>query len=277
MILLSCSNCSYNGLQYGSIGLSVGYCVQHLVVLRCADETTCPRHLRKDLDAESREQEQVQHRKNFTHDVVQFIASEQPAEAPDAIDHDPSPLEEDLVGEAVTNWGFLGTNGTKIASLAQLHSIPGVRAELAMLSLGRAYVRTCLRNKGPWTSGFHIFWWTRRRLWEDPRIQVTDLRYQRSAVSMRRQFELATWSILMLRLQLISDVGRVAPETDDLSALSAVQERAAEAVQTPDPASLAAWLQSEGDALLAKAMPYERYRAMRASLHKEEAEDADDG
>jgi hypothetical protein len=94
---------------------------------------------------------------------------------------------------------------------------------------------------------------------------------------MRRQFELATWSILMLRLQLISDVARVAPETDDLSALSDVQERAAEAVQTPDPASLAAWLQSEGNALLAKAMPYERYRAMRASLHKEEAEDADDG
>ena len=145
-----------------------------------------------------------------------------------------------------------------------------------MLSLGRGYFRTCVRNHGDWTSGLHIFWWTRRRLSSDPGIQVTDLRYQ-SAVSMRRQFELATWSMLMLRLQLLADVGRVAPRDDEMSMLSEVHERAAEAVDTPDPASLAAWLQSEGEGLVARAMPRDRYHAMRLSLHRDEGDEADRG
>ena len=46
---------------------------------------------------------------------------------------------------------------------------------------------------------------------------------------MQRQSELASWSILMLRLQLIADIALAAPPDDGVSALAELDERAAEA------------------------------------------------
>src|SRR6266704_3183051 len=109
MIPLSCSNCCYNGLQYGSVGLSAGFCVEHRVVLRQSDETTCPRHLRKDLDRESRERAHAIHSQQFGNDVVQFVRTKQPVNGSPATEWDSLLLEMDPVGEAVANYGSLGS------------------------------------------------------------------------------------------------------------------------------------------------------------------------
>jgi hypothetical protein len=269
MILLSCANCSYNGLQYGAIGLTVGYCAEHRKLLRRADETTCARMLRKDLGSESREREHSFHRDRYSHKIIQFVASGEPAPEPMVVDDDSSVLEGDTVGDAVADYGMLGT---KIASLAQLRQIPGVRAELAMLTLGRAYVRRCAIRKGQWTSGFSLFWWTRRRLTTLPALAITDFRQQTSA-SVHRQFDLAAWSILMLRLNLISDVGMLAPKSDPMSALAELVEQAAEATETPDLGALHEWLLTAGDAAVTLAMPVSRYREFRAQFQKEPDDD----
>jgi len=49
MKLNSCQNCWFNGLQYGAIGLTVGYCARHKKILNFPDGITCGLHLRKDL------------------------------------------------------------------------------------------------------------------------------------------------------------------------------------------------------------------------------------
>ena len=43
----------------------------------------------------------------------------------------------------------------------QLRAQGTFRAELAMLSLGRAYVNRCGARGGRWISGLHLLWWTR--------------------------------------------------------------------------------------------------------------------
>ena len=49
MNLHSCQNCWFNGLQYGALGLPVGYCSRHNKILNVSDRSTCGLHLRKDL------------------------------------------------------------------------------------------------------------------------------------------------------------------------------------------------------------------------------------
>ncbi|MFS8067456.1 MAG: hypothetical protein ACMG6S_13930 [Byssovorax sp.] len=266
---LSCTYCSFNALQYGPLGLSVGYCVQHHVVLRRADETTCARQLRKDLSRESREAAHAAHGRRYL-DLVQFIDSHESAEETS----DPHLLEEDPVGDVATSYGLLDS---KIASLYQLRQIPGVRAELAMLGLGRGYVRWCFRRDGSWTSGLHLFWWTRRRLGRCPKVHISDFRTQ-TAASLERQFELAAWSVVMLRLHFMSDVAAAAPDTDDVSALANLVELAAEACATPNLEELLAWIHAEGEPLLLKSFPEQRYEALRRDLHKgKEVDDSDAG
>ena len=266
MIPLSCSNCCFNGLQYGSLGLTVGYCVEHKVVLRRADETTCGRHLRKDLGRDSRDLAQQHHAKAYSADYVQFVRTLEPAgNGAAAIETNTELLEKDPVGEAATDYGFLGS---KIASLAQLRALPGIRAELAMLSLGRSYVRRCVLLGGAWTSGLHLFWWTRRRIGVRPNVDVTDFRLQ-TAASIERQAELAAWSIVMLRLNFLSDVGLSAPANEPVSQVADIVERAAEATEIPDLDSLMRWIRTDGDSRLETALPYESYNAKRALLHKD--------
>ena len=270
MSLLSCAYCSFNALQHGPLGLSVGYCVEHRVVLRCADETTCARQLRKDLSRQSREVAQAAHKKRFL-DVVQFIDSHEPAEDASSAERNSHRLEKDAVGEVATTYGLLES---KFASLYQFRHIPGVRAELAMLGLGRGYVRRCVQRGGPWTSGLHLLWWTRVRLGAEPEIFIHDLRTY-TAASFDRQFELAAWSVVMLRLHFISDVAAAAPSTDEVFTLADFVERAAEASETPDIQALMAWIHADGEALLQRCLPQARYEALRAALHKGDEADAD--
>ena len=265
MILLSCSNCSYNGLQFGAVGTSAGYCVEHHVVLRRADETTCPRHLRKDLGRDSREKAHAEHRKVFTEDLVQLTRTREPVNGSGAVDDDTSILEEDPVGEAVTNFGFLES---KIGSLAALHQITGPRAEVALLSLSRTYLRRCLLKDGKWTSGVHVLWWTRKQVATPPKIAWSDMRIQ-TAATLERQFELAAWSIVMLRLNFVADLALSAPENDPLSQLGDIVERAAEAAETPSLSALMAWIRDEGVPAFDKALPRERYTALRQELHQD--------
>ena len=73
--LASCANCWFNGLQHGSVGLNVGYCTEHRVVLRRADETTCARHMRKDLLLKSSEAFNFQHKRMYMiNDWVQRLS-----------------------------------------------------------------------------------------------------------------------------------------------------------------------------------------------------------
>lgn len=265
---LSCTYCSFNALQHGPLGLSVGYCVEHRVVLRRADETTCARQLRKDLSRQSRETAHAAHGKRYL-DVVQFIDSHESVEETS----DTHLLEEDPVGDVVTSYGLLES---KIGSLYQLRQIPGVRAELAMLSLGRGYVRRCFLRGGPWTSGLHLFWWTRQRLGRPPKIVISDFRTQ-TAASLDRQFELAAWSVVMLRLHFMSDVTAAAPNTDDVSALADLVELAAEACQRPNLEELLAWIHARGEPLLLKSFPELRYATLRKDLSKAKAVDDSGG
>lgn len=130
MNLLSCSNCWFNGLQYGPLGLSAGYCAEHRVVLRQADWTTCPRHMRKDLAFDSAVRANRAHRIAYRADRVQLVIPNggTPTEFTSP---EPSALREDPVGDAVADFGELDS---KIESLAQLNSIPGARAEIVILT-----------------------------------------------------------------------------------------------------------------------------------------------
>jgi hypothetical protein len=261
--LLSCSNCWFNGLQYGPLGLSAGYCAEHRVVLRQADWTTCPRHMRKDLAFDSAVKANRAHRLAYRADRVQFVlpGGGSPTEFTSP---EPSALRADPVGDAVADFGELDS---KIESLAQLNRIPGARAEIAILSLGRGYVRRCVERKGHWTSGLHLLVWTRKRMTSVPAVSIADFRLQ-TAAPMDRQAELAQWSIMMLRLCFISDVARHA-RSDDVSRLAHLQEEAAEATVVPSVKRLMKWARSRGVAAFDRALPQKRYVALARDLHRD--------
>lgn len=267
MIPLACSNCCFNALQYGSFGLSVGFCVEHRVVLRRADETTCGRHLRKDALVDTAMRTQRAHCATFDAGTIRLLRTKQPPRD-GVLDASTAVLETDSVGEAVADYGMLESKG---ASLAQMRAMQGPRAELATLSLGRTYGLRCHQRRGPWTSGLSILWWTRKHLASEPRISVGDLRYQ-TAASLDRQAELAAWSLVMLRLTYISDVGSFAPESDSVSGLRSFAEVAAEASETPDLAALSQWIRSEGLRLFDERLPVDRFRNLREAVHREREE-----
>lgn len=266
MIQFSCSNCCFNSLQYGSLGLSAGYCVEHRVVLRRADETTCGRHLRKDLLLDTAEDVQKAHRAIFDVGVIRFLRTKDSAmNGAKAVEESTTVLETDAVGEVVSDYGALDS---KNESLARLRSIPGARAELAVLSLGRTYVRRCKQRGGPWTSGLGLLWWARKRLDQEPVVMANDLRYQ-SAASQERQVELVAWSLVMLRLTFVADVGLLAPAEDPVHQLRSIAESAAEASETPELPALIHWIHTEGQQHFDKWLPKHRVKALRADLHKD--------
>jgi hypothetical protein len=267
--LSSCANCWFNGLQSGSVGLSVGYCTQHRVVLRQPDETTCALQLRQDLLIDGALQQSRLHRAAYQReDGVQRLADLAPAANGDYVDPDTSFIRHDRVAAVVADYGEYGT---KIESLAQLCALRSFRAELAMLCLGRGYVHRCVSRDGSWTSGIHLLWWTRQRLSEDlrPELQPADLRYQ-MAVSLDRQIDLARWWLLMLRLVFISDLGTYAdgnggPEGE----LAGLAEQAAADTGIPALAKLASWTQRVGIPAIDRCFPEQRYRQLALELHRD--------
>jgi hypothetical protein len=263
MRLLSCSNCCFNALQYDTVGLTLGYCVKYQQILRHADFTTCGEHLRKDLGIDAAEAAAARHAKQYQADVITDLDGT-PVNG-GYLESDPSLLRGDRVGVAVADYGYLPS---KIATLVQLREIPGGRSELAMLSLGRTYVRRCMARQGRWTSGVHLTWWTEERLAEEPELTPADFRLQ-SFTTLRRQAELAQWSIVMLRLTFLSDVARYAErDRDVMGALVDLAEEAAAEAGT-SLRKLLRYVKARALPRLRGSLPEARYREIAAELHQD--------
>lgn len=265
--LHSCTNCWWNGLQGDSIGPSLGYCAEHRKVLRRSDETTCALQLRKDLMLDSALAATVRHQAFYKRrDGVQLLQTREPVENGAYLSHDASSLRDDRVGVACAEYGEYGST---IESLAQLRSLGTYRAEMAMLSLGRAYTYRCYTRFGSWTSGIHLVWWTRQKLESDPNPTPgsVDWRYQ-AATSLDRQIELATWWLLMLRLVFISDVAAHARQRDAFENLASLPEVAARETDGLSVKKLQRWIRTRGLDLINTYLPESRYKEIARELHR---------
>ena len=183
------------------------------------------------------------------------------------IDPDSSFIRHDSVGEVVADYGEYET---KIESLAQLRTQKTFRSEIAMLSLGRAYTERCVLRGGSWTSGIHLFWWTKRRLLDAELFAPvpSDFRYSTTA-SLVRQVELAEWSLLMLRLAFISDLGTHSQGTvNSIESLESIAEQAALDTEIPSKRKLLVWIKRKGNPMLERVLPESRYRSITAELFK---------
>ena len=276
MKLHSCQNCWFNGLQYGALGLAVGYCSLHKKILNAADSTTCGLHLRKDVSINRAKEISYIHKNHFTTKCVTRIVDAGCYE-PDVSDsdRDKGHLRKDSVADAVIDYGELGS---KIESLAQLKAMPGARAELAMLSLGRAYVSNCISRNGSWTSGLHLYWWSKSRLAEIPEIKVEDLRTV-GATNISRQSVLTAWSLVMLRVTFIDDITTYAGQQNDpLGKVDSLTEQAALSMDTFNLRNLERWLKNEVVPQLDARLSSARYAELATRLHKDrECEEGQQG
>lgn len=269
MLPLSCTNCAHNPLQHDAVGTSVGFCTVHRRVLNTPGELTCGQHFRKDLTLLSAKRQRDLHLMRFGAGTVSSLATRKPVNGAhtSTARADLSPLEADAVAAAVTDYGRLGS---KIESLAQLSAMPGARADIALASLGRAYVDRCVERGGSWTSGLHLFWWVKARVAIEPDVRVDDLRTS-SALPLGRQMDLARWSILMLRLAFLSDVGAHARSTHDrVRRAGNLVERAAEATGQLSFSRLMKWVRSEGKKQIDDALPVAEYERRSLELHRDE-------
>lgn len=267
MKLHSCQNCWFNGLQYGALGLAVGYCSRHRKILNFADGTTCGLHLRKDLTVHRAREVSEVHKKHYTSECVTRI-DDGGCHEQDVSDseRDKVHLRKDSVADIVMDYGELGST---VESLAQLKTISGARAELAMLSLGRAYIADCISRNGKWSCGLHLYWWSRSRITAIPEIRVEDLRSV-GATNLARQSDLTAWSVVMLRLTFIDDIVTYAGQQDDaLGNVQCLTEQAASAIDTFNLRTLEKWLKSEAVPQLDARLSHDRYAQLANNLHKE--------
>jgi len=270
MIPLSCVNCCHNPLQSDSLGTAFGFCTEHKRVLLAPSHLTCGRQLRKDLATRSARRESELHERRFTPQAPCRLSDGKIANGSQTTHQkaDEARLASDPVGETVLEYGKLEK---KIWSIAALRYVPGTRSELAMLSLGRAYTRRCVSRGGSWTSGVKLVWWSRRRLEEDPMIEATDLRGE-SPVPLARRVDLAKWSLIMMRLLFISDLGEYAGEADyrghgnRIRRLSSLAERAAEATGDLSPRRLLQWVRREAAPQFDEALPADQYERLLTEL-----------
>lgn len=241
MLLLSCVNCCFNALQHDHVGTTVGYCVEHRKLLNTPSRLTCGRHFRKDVLFETAERESGIHRSRFSEKHVANLFDRTPANGSttSARPSDIGLVRRDAVGNLVADYGRLAT---KIVSLAQLRMLEGGRAEIALLALGRSYVRRCVSRGGLWSSGVHIAWWTRQKLGTEPDFTIKDLRVE-APIPARRQLELARWSTIMLRLVFLSDLGFHAKTARHrMRGLASLPEEAAAATGSLSPTKLLKWV-----------------------------------
>lgn len=272
MIALSCANCWHNALQHDTVGLAHGYCVLHGVVLTDSAGTTCGQLMRKDLSLPSADAVRLRHRRRFAETGATSLYG---GNGFDVLrvdgDEGAKVLETDEVGGEVANYRQLRST---IESLSRLSCLPGPRAEVAMLSLGRGYVANCVAQHGSWTSGLHLYRWTRQRIVDVPQVRISDL-WIASAVSPVRQIEMAQWSIVMLRLALIADLGvhagsngRDGPYADEVAVLQTLLDEAAEATGIVSLRKLLRWLGRHGVKRLDAALPEDRLSELARDLHR---------
>lgn len=270
MNLQACQNCWFNGFQYGAVGLSIGYCSRHRKVLGDAEATTCGFHLRKDLSLKRSREVNAVHRAVYPVHQIVTVYEQKPANGAASDDpKDIAAVTSDHVGSIAFEFGSLGS---KIESLAMLKSTPGVRAEVALSSLARGYVANCVARNGQWTSGLHIYWWTKSRLAAEPQIVASDIRTT-GGLSPSRQTALVMWSVVMLRLTLIEDIAEHAAEQGhSFGAARGLLRQAAADVQTFNFPTLRRWIVSKGLPELDRRLPYKTYVKLSNDLHKEPPE-----
>lgn len=266
---LSCVNCAYNGLQYDTLGTSIGYCTEHRRILLTPSELTCGRLFRKDLPLATATAEQQRHESRYSPSAISLLRTGKLANGSHSLDSksEHHALRSDRVAKAVMDYGRLDT---KIESLAQLSMLDGARADIALMSLGRTYVRRCTSRGGEWTSGLHLFWWIRARLTTEPTVAVTDIRVE-TALSLSRQIDLAKWAVLMLRLTVIADIGNYAKSHQTLRHVNDLAERAAVETGELSFSKLYRWIQRMGWDAVNKALPEDEYERLSTQLHKESA------
>lgn len=166
-----------------------------------------------------------------------------------------------------------GLLDSKMASMAALHRISGVRAEIAMISLGRAYFQNCIAHQGRWTSGVHLFQWTLVRLSEEPVLAASDL-LGPLTLPLARIIELAKWQIIAFRLVLVSDVARRAALEGEATVgkIADLVRAAVEKTQPGSTESLLNWLR-KNSRHINEAFPAQRYEVLRRELHKEKPDE----
>lgn len=263
---LSCVNCCHNPLQLGSIGTAFGYCTRHRVALVRPHLTTCGQLLRKDLLIESATREHKAHSAVYRSGRISLVASPSTA-ATKLIERPNGHTPTDAVIEEVQGYG---TVDKKIGTMAALHRIPGPRAEVAMLSLSRAYVANCFRRDQKWTSGIHLLFWTLQRLDEDPVFAPTDLR-EPLASSLSQTNAIAKWTLIVFRLGLVADVATYASRSRDaVGRLKAFAINASAIAPPTAPERLLAWLSAKKNSWRSPLSPA-RYTKLRELLHKQEA------
>lgn len=255
--LASCENCWFNGLQNGSVGLALGYCVEHKLVLKESWATTCGRHVRKDLTLPTVKNFRASHLREYpnTESVVELGTGKVASST--YISNELNILKTDIVGETVVDYGV---DDTKISTLSGLKRSPSVRLEFALLNLSRSYTNRCVERGGSWTSGLNILWWIKKRLPDVPLITATDIRYS-AASSLDRQVDIAQWSVIMARLIFISDIGYNAGENDpETHVLKDIAEEAAAETDKISTKQLVKWVRDVGVKRIDAVLPIERYR-----------------
>lgn len=265
MVPLSCLNCCHNPLQLGPVGTSFGYCTRHELLLTHPQLTTCGQLLRKDLLAASAERERALHAATYAEDHVALVTA--PGVRAEARRFVEAPNGQLLADDVVEEVQQYGTQGSKIATMAALHRIRGARAEVAMLSLSRAYFANCVRGGGAWTAGVHLLFWTLKRLEENPALAATDLRGP-IGHSLGQTIAVARWLVVTQRLALVSDVARqAAKDNDPVAKLGDLAIGAVKAGQGADPDELLGWLAGKRPAVR-RALSPARYAELRKSLHE---------
>ena len=265
MLPISCTNCCHNPLQLGPTGTPFGYCTRHRVVLQSPELLTCGHLRRKDLYGERAEREAAVHHRLFVKSRPALLHGSRDREAAERHFERPNgELPEDPVVDEVLGWGTM----QKIATIAALNRIGGVRAEIALTSLGRTYVHNCVRRgNGRWTSGLHVVWWTLNRLDVEPEIRATDL-HTTFGQRIERLAAVARWQVIGQRLTLLADVaGYAKAEEDPLGALESLPEEAAMHGDPTQPERTLRFLRSARvrkrvDAALSR----QRYHELRATL-----------
>ena len=165
--------------------------------------------------------------------------------------------------EEVRSFGLVDS---KIGTMAALRQIPGVRAEVAMLSLSRAYFANCTRRGGKWTAGLHLLFWTLKRLDREPNLEATDIRGPIS-FSLEKTIALSQWMLIALRLSLISDVAsRALAEHDAAGKLVKFVQATVERANVDEPQRLLAAIRRSRKAWQA-ALTVDRYEHLREALH----------
>jgi len=261
----SCVNCCHNPLQLGSIGTAFGHCTRHRIALIRPHLTTCGQLLRKDLLSQSADRERRLHSLIYRQDRVSLVINPDTA-ATKFVEKTNGHTPTDAVIEEVQAYG---TVDRKIGTMAALHRIPGPRAEIAMLSLSRAYVANCFRLDRKWTSGVHLLFWTLQRLDEDPAFAPTDLRGP-IVFSLAQTNAIARWTLIMFRLGFIADVATYASKSHDVVARLKKFAIDASAVSSPaDPEKLLAWLGAKRSSWWRPLSPA-RYAKLREQLHEED-------